>query len=91
MYLRPTHRRRTPRFTAHSVEHYKTAHQAFKYVSRFVLLLGSVIPFAVMSWIDHSTFADDGYISELWPVAYGVIQFLPLMAVEFSEFRHFKK
>lgn len=46
--------------------------------------------FAVMFWVDHSTFADDGYISEAWPAAYGVLQFLPLMLLEISEFGHLK-
>jgi hypothetical protein len=41
--------------------------------------------------IDHSTFADDGYISEVFPLGYGLIQFLPLMALELSEFGHLKQ
>ena len=80
-----------PKLYPRPVEHYKLAHLAFKYASRFILLLGFLILFAVMFWVDHSTFADDGFISEAWPAAYGMIQFLPLMAVEFSELSHFKQ
>ena len=40
--------------------------------------------------VDHATFADDGYISEAFPAVYGMIQFLPLMALEISEFNQFK-
>ena len=80
-----------PKLYPRPIEHYKMAHLAYKYVSRFILLLGLFILFAVMFLVDHSTFADDGFISEMWPAAYGMIQFLPLMAVEFSEFSHFKQ
>ena len=80
-----------PKLYPRPVEHYEMAHRLFKYASRFILMLGLLILFAVMFWVDHSTFADDGFISELWPGAYGVIQFLPLIAVEFSEFSHFKQ
>ncbi len=73
------------------IEHYKMAQLAFKYVCRFILLLGLIILFATMFWVDHSTFADDGFISEAWPAAYGMIQFLPLIALEFSELSHFKQ
>lgn len=80
-----------PKLYPRPIEHYKMAHLMFKYVSRFILLLGLLILFAIMFWVDHSTFADDGFISEAWPAAYGLIQFLPLMAVEFSEFSHYKQ
>ena len=80
-----------PKLYPRPIEHYKMAHLAFKYVSRFILLLGFLMLFAVMFWVDHSTFADHGFISQAWPAAYGMLQFLPLMAVEFSEFSHFKQ
>ncbi len=80
-----------PKLYPRPIEHYKRAQLAFKYACRFVLLLGFVILFAVMFWVDHGTFAEHGFISNAWPAAYGMIQFLPLMAVEFSEFGHFKQ
>lgn len=80
-----------PKLYPKPVEQYKMAQLAFKYVSRFILLLGFLILYAIIFWVDHSTFADDGYISEFWPGLYGMIQFLPLMAVEFSEFSHLKQ
>ena len=80
-----------PKLYPRPIENYKMAHLAFKYASRFVLLLGFLLLFAIMFWVDHSTFADHGFISSVWPAAYGMIQFLPLMAVEFSEFSHFKQ
>ncbi len=80
-----------PKLYPKPIEQYKMAHLAFKYVSRFILLLGFLILYATIFWVDHSTFADDGYISELWPAIYGMIQFLPFMVVEFSEFSHLKQ
>ncbi|MGB5165830.1 MAG: hypothetical protein WBN09_12275 [Woeseiaceae bacterium] len=80
-----------PKLYPRSTEHYKASHRAFKYASRFILALGFLILFAVMFWVDHSTFADHGFISVVWPAAYGVIQFLPLMAIEISEFSHLKQ
>ena len=80
-----------PKLYPKSVEQYKMAQLAFKYVSRFILLLGFLILYAIIFWVDHSTFADDGYISEFWPALYGMIQFLPLIAVEFSEFSQLKQ
>lgn len=80
-----------PKLYPRPKEHYKTSHRMFKYASRFVLALGIVILFAIMFWVDHSTFADHGYISVAWPAAYGLLQFMPLMAIEISEFSHMKQ
>lgn len=80
-----------PKLYPRPKEHYKASHRAFKFASRFVLALGFAILFAVMFWVDHGTFADHGYISVAWPAAYGVIQFMPLMAIEISEFSHLKQ
>jgi hypothetical protein len=80
-----------PKLYPRPVEHYKMAHLAYKYVSYFVLLLGVLILYAIMFWVDHSTFADHGFISLAWPAAYGMIQFIALMIVEFSELSHLKQ
>ena len=80
-----------PKLYPRPVEIYRMGMGLFKYVSRFILLLGFVILLAIIFWVDHSAFADDGFISEAWPAAYGMIQFLPLIAIEFSEFGHFKQ
>ncbi len=79
-----------PRLYPRPIENYKIAHWAFKIANRCVLALGFIVLFAVMFLIDHSTFADHGYISVVFPMVYGVIQFLPLMALELSEFSHLK-
>ena len=80
-----------PKLYPRPIEHYKRAHRGFKFISVSILLLGVLILFAVMFWVDHKTFADHGFISVAWPAAYGMIQFIPLMIVEFSELGHMKQ
>ena len=79
-----------PKLYPRPVEDYKIAQWKFRMVNRVILGLGFVILFAVMFVVDHSTFADDGYISEAFPAVYGMIQFLPLIALELSEFGQIK-
>ena len=64
---------------------YRTMLGYFRLANRALLLLGFVLLFVVVFVIDHATFADDGQISELIPGLYGFIQFLPFMALEFTE------
>ncbi len=80
-----------PKLYPRPVELYEAAHRNFAIATRFVLLLGVLIFLGVLFWVDHATFADDGHISEAWPAFYGMIQFLPLMAIEFSEYGHLKQ
>jgi hypothetical protein len=77
-----------PKLYPKPVEYYKLAHLLFKYGCRCVLLVGLLILVAVVFWVDHSSFADDGFISEMWPAAYGMLQFMPLLAIELSECGH---
>jgi len=79
-----------PRLYPKPIEYYRRGQLGFKYATRFIVVLGFVILYAIIFLVDHSTFADDGYISEAWPAAYGIIQFLPLMVLEFSEFGQYK-
>lgn len=79
-----------PRLYPKPIEHYRLAHWVFKTLSRLVLALGFVFVVCIAFLVDHSTFADDGFISEAFPLAYGMIQFVPLFLLEMSEFRHFK-
>lgn len=81
-YPPATHAKLYPR----SVEYYRMGRTVFKWANRLVFLLGFVMLYGAYT-LDHGTFADDGYISEAWPAAYGVIQFLPLMALELFGFR----
>lgn len=79
-----------PRLYPKPTEYYTVGLWAFKLATRLIFALGFVILFAIFFWVDHSTFAADGYISEAFPAAYGMIQFLPLMALEIAEFSQFK-
>lgn len=79
-----------PKLYPRPVEYYKKGQWGFQLVSRLIFWLGFVILLLIIFVVDHANFADDGYISEAWPAAYGIIQFLPLMFLEFSEFNQFK-
>ncbi len=80
-----------PKLYPKPVENYRLANLVFKFICRAILVLGFVLLFAIMFLIDHSGFADDGYISEAFPMGYGLIQFIPLMFVEFSEYNQLKQ
>jgi len=79
-----------PKLYPRPIEYYKKGQWGFELVSRLILLLGFVILFLIIFVVDHASFADDGYISEAWPAAYGLIQFLPIMLLEFLEFSQFR-
>lgn len=79
-----------PKLYPKPVEYYKLGYLAFKLITRAIFWLGLVLAVLILFVIDHSTFADHGHVSKFWPSAYGLLQFLPLMALEFSEFRHFR-
>ena len=78
-----------PKLYPKPIERYRIGQASFKWANRVIFLLGFVVLFGVYK-LDHGTIADDGYISEAWPAAYGMIQFLPLMALELMGFRQFK-
>lgn len=79
-----------PKLYPRSLDHYYIAHYRLKLASRVILAIGLFLLFSIMFLIDHSTFADDGFISEAFPTAYGLLQMTPLMVLELSEFSHFK-
>ncbi len=75
-----------PKLYPKPMESYLLGRWAFHMANRVIFILGFVILGAMLFWVDHSSFADDGYISEAWPMGYGFIQFLPLIVLELSEF-----
>ncbi len=79
-----------PRLYPKQENQFAVGFQRYKLISRIIFGLGFVILFMVMFVVDQATFADDGYVSEAFPAVYGMIQFLPLVALEISEFKQFK-
>lgn len=77
---------RYPKLYPKPIEYYRTGLAAFKWANGLILLLGFAVLIGVYT-LDNGTVADDGYISEAWPAAYGLIQMLPLMALELLGFR----
>lgn len=79
-----------PKLYPKPIEHYQIGQWKFRAINRFVIALGILILLAMLFVVDHSSFADDGFISEAWPAAFGMIQFLPLMYLELSECSQFR-
>ncbi len=79
-----------PKLYPKPLEYYMIGRWGFKLATRIIFVLGFAILLAVIFLVDHSTFSDDGYISEFWPALYGVIQFAPLMVLDFTEFSQFR-
>lgn len=79
-----------PKLYPQPLEYYQLGQWKFKWVNRFIVLLGFIVLYLIVFVVDHANFADDGFISEAWPAAYGAIQFLPLMLLEFSELGQLK-
>ncbi len=72
------------------VAQYRSGIRRFRVFSRLVLVIGVAILLSVLFVVDHSSFAEHGYISSFWPAVYGMIQFVPFMAIEFSEYSNLK-
>ena len=75
-----------PKLYPQSIEYYKIGHSVYKTVNQIIVAIGFLIIALMLFVVDHSTFADDGFISEFWPAAYGMLQFLPSIFLEFSEY-----
>ena len=79
-----------PKLYPMPVAHYRIGIRRFRMFSRLGLLIGVAILLSVMFVVDHSGFAEHGYISSFWPAVYGMIQFVPFMAIELSEYSNLK-
>ncbi|MCK7594090.1 hypothetical protein [Pseudomarimonas salicorniae] len=79
-----------PKLYPQSIERYGIGLSVFAWAHRVVLMLGLLTLAAVLFWVDHASFASDGHISEAWPAAFGMIQFLPWMLLEITGYRQFK-
>ncbi|MBZ0111580.1 MAG: hypothetical protein K8J08_03895 [Thermoanaerobaculia bacterium] len=79
-----------PKLYPKPLEYYRIGHATFEWVNRAIVALGLLVFVLMLTVVDHSTFADDGSISEAWPAFYGMLQFLPLALLEFTECGQFK-
>ena len=82
---------RYPKLYPVSVDTYRLGRWIFKTANNAILLIGLALMASLLFLVDHSGFADDGYISEFWPAAFGFLQFLPYAALEYSECRLLRK
>lgn len=74
-----------PRLYPKPVEYYVIGQWVFRFANRFIIVLGFGVMIIMVFVVDHSSFADDGFISEVWPAAFGAVQFLPLLLLEILE------
>ena len=72
-----------PKLYPQSIGHYRHGMAAFKWLNRVIFLLGFALLYGAYA-------LDEGNISEAWPAAYGMLQFLPLVALELAGFRQFR-
>ncbi len=79
-----------PKLYPMDASQFRILHWALKWSTRVIFFIGIALLLALVFVVDHSSFADDGYISEFWPAAYGMLQFVPLMAMEMFEFKNMK-
>ena len=70
---------------------YHTGQVLYRWSNHCLAVLGLIILASVMFVVDHLTFADDGEISEAWPAGYAMLQFLPILALEFSGLSQYRK
>lgn len=70
---------------------YYTGEVLYRWVNHGIAAIGVALLLVIMFVVDHSTFADDGYISELWPAAYAGLQLVPILALEISGLRQYRK
>ncbi len=73
-----------PRLYPRSRDYYVGSLLAFRWANKAIAVLGVVVLLALMFVVDHANFADDGYISEIWPLLFAMVQFVPVMALEIS-------
>ncbi len=73
-----------PKLYPQSVDRYIIGQWRYRLVNNAIAIVGLVVVGLMLFVVDHSTFADDGFISEAWPAFYGMLQFLPLLFLEFS-------
>ena len=77
---------RYPRLYPGSSDAFASSRSLFVWACRLVFVLGFAMLYGAFA-LDGGRFADDGYISEVWPAAYGLCQFMPLVIMELLGFR----
>ena len=73
-----------PKLYPHSLDQYVTSQRRYRMVNNAIAVIGLALVGLMLFVVDHSSFADDGFISEAWPAFYGMLQFLPLLYLEFA-------
>jgi hypothetical protein len=78
-----------PRLYPKPPEYYRIGRALFQWGNHALFGLGFMVLLGVIL-LDDGSVADDGYISEAWPAAYGILQFLPMIALELMGYGQFR-
>ena len=73
-----------PKLYPQETDKYIIGQWKYRMANYVIAAIGFVLVGLLLFVVDHSSFADDGYISEAWPAFYGLLQFLPLIVLELS-------
>ncbi len=73
-----------PKLYPQSEDCYITGQRRYRLMNNVIAFVGLLLIGLLLFVVDHAGFADDGFISEAWPAFYGMLQFLPLLFIEFS-------
>ncbi len=80
-----------PKLYTRSIDIYRLGQRIYSIANQVILVLGFILLFLIIRVVDHSEFADDGYISEAWPIAFAMLQFIPYLALEVSGITQFRQ
>lgn len=76
-----------PRLYVHPLEYYQRAQNSFSLLNRGIVYFGVL----VLGWILIGNGSAEGVqISDAWPATYALLQFMPLIVLEFAGFRQFR-
>lgn len=79
-----------PKLYVKPAAQYGKDNRIYLLLNRAIAWIGVVIFLCLIFVVDHGSFAEDGYVSEAWPAAYGMLQFAPFLLLEISGFREFR-
>ena len=75
-----------PRLYVKSIDSFKRKQQSFKMANQLIIVIGILLVFAIVIW----DYLNEGYIDQIIPWIYFMLQALPLMLLEYSCFAYFK-
>lgn len=76
-----------PRLYPKPIDYYSNSHRAYRIINQVIFIIGLMILSALFVW----DYMSDGLVSPMIPWAYFMVQMMPLLYLELSEFSCFKQ